>query len=250
MALVEDAVPGRQFRCRLEELGPVARLAYAQYAKYKADFEDVSTEFGDAFDAEFERLRAAFEALVPARQRRVTAKEAARRMNLAAKALRDPLNRLDIQIGAAGRAKTLTVAAKDMGLGEVRAEIQSRDMEGLDEALGALIGLVETNQKALTDKGMKAQALLDLRAARQTLGLSNTTQDSGRLEQAELTEANVQAGNALWAAVSEILRVGRLLYKETNKKRAAGFTLARLKKLMRSANAGGAATDGDETPPA
>jgi hypothetical protein len=62
----------------------------------------------------------------------------------------------------------------------------------------------------------------------------------------ELTAENVQAANDLWEDVVEILRVGRLLYKETNKKRAQGFTLARLLKLMRSANEGGA---GEEDAP-
>lgn len=232
--------PGRQFRCRLEEVAPLARLAHGQYQKYRPDFLEVSTDFGAAFDTDYEAKLAAFEQLVPTRQRIVSAAEQNRRLNKAAKALRHPLNLLEIQIGSASRAKSLTVAAKDMGLARVRAGINSRDMQGLDDALGALIGLVEVNKAALTARGMKPQALLDLRAARTTLGVSNTTHDGNRLDQPELTEANIQAGNDLWNLMAEILRVGRLLYKESNKQRAASFTLARLKKLMRSANEGGA----------
>jgi hypothetical protein len=40
--------------------------------------------------------------------------------------------------------------------------------------------------------------------------------------------------------------VGKLLYKETNKKRAQAFTMARLLKLMRAANAGGAGAGDSE----
>ena len=127
----------------------------------------------------------------------------------------------------------------------MRAAISSRNIEGLDLALGGLIGLVEANQQALTDRGMKAQALADLRAARQSLGLTNTTQDGNRLDSVELTAENVKAANDLWADVAEILRTGRLLYRETNKKRAQGFTLARLLKLMRSANEGSAAAEAE-----
>ncbi len=63
--------------------------------------------------------------------------------------------------------------------------------------------------------------------------------DGGRLDQVEMTVENVKAGNALWALVAEILRVGRLLYKETDNLKAQNFTMARLKKLLRSPNEGG-----------
>lgn len=245
-----ERLPERQFDCRLEELGPIARLAYARYGKYRDDFTDVSTDFGEAFETSFTLKLEAFEKLVPARQRQLTAAEQTRRLNAAAKALRHPLNLLDIQIGAAGKAGTLTVAAKDMGLASVRKAISDRNLEGLDRALGNLIGLVTTNQKALTDKGMKAQALQDLRTARTGLGVSNTEQDGGRLDSVELTAENVKAANALWADVKEILRVGRLLYKETNKNRARSFTLARLLKLMRAANEGGNSDDAASENPA
>ena len=243
-----DSLPERQWNCRIEELGPTAKLAFAQYTKYRDDFTDASTDFGDAFDTSFALKLGAFEKLVPSHQRKMTAAEETRRLNTAAKALRHPLNVLDIQIGKADKLKTLTVAGKDMGLGPVRETINNRNIEGLDLALGGLIGLVEVNQQALTDRGMKAKSLTDLREARQSLGLQNTTQDSGRLESVELTAENIKAANDLWEDVAEILRVGRLLYKETNKKRAQAFTMARLLKLMRSANAGGKGPDDDEQP--
>jgi hypothetical protein len=47
----------------------------------------------------------------------------------------------------------------------------------------------------------------------------------------ELTAENIKAANDLWTDVAEILRVGKLLYKVTNKKRAQAFTMARLLKL-------------------
>jgi DnaJ-domain-containing protein 1 len=232
-------LPRRHFRCRLEELGPLSQLVYARYQKHRADFMDASTDFGDEFEKELAQSLDDFTALVPSRQRQLTTREETRRLNAAAKALREPLNRLEIQIGAAERAKLLTVPAKDMGLVTVRSEIQSRDMEGLDEALGDLIRLVTANEAALTAKGMKAQALQELREARQALGLQNTSQDGGRLDQVELTAENIKAGNAVWDKIAEILRVGRLLYKESDKLKAQSFTMARLKKLLRSPNEGG-----------
>lgn len=240
--------PKRQFRCRLEELGPLARLIYARYQKHRTDFLEASTDFGPGFEAAYQLRIDAFEVLVPTRQRQLTAKEEAERLNAAAKALRHPLNLLDIQIGAAAKAKTLTVSVAGMGLGRVRNEITTRDLEGLDRALGDLIKLVEVNLRALTDKGMKAETLQALKDARRALGQDNTTQDSDRLDSVELTVENVEAGNALWELVAEILRVGRLLYKETNKARAKGYTMARLKRLMRSANEGGADDAEEETP--
>lgn len=245
------AWPKRQFRCRLEELGPLARLTYARYLKHRTDFLDATTDFGDAFETEFMKRSEAFEKLVPTRQRQLTAKEEAERLNAAAKQLRHPLNLLDIQVGSAGRAGLLTVTVKDFGLGRVRNEISTRDLEGLDGALGDLIKLVEVNQQALTDKGMKPATLQALKDARQSLGEDSTEQDSDRLDSVELTEENVKAGNALWELVAEILRVGRLLYKETNPKRAKGYTMARLKRLMRSANEGGKEppVEGDDDAP-
>ena len=47
----------------------------------------------------------------------------------------------------------------------MRATISNRNVEGLDRALGALIGLVATNQDAPVSKEMKAPNLTDLRNA-------------------------------------------------------------------------------------
>lgn len=239
-------LPKRQFRCRLEELGPLAQLTFARYQKHRPDFLDASTDFGEAFDTRFKDRLAVFEALVPTRQRQLLARAEAERLNAAARQLRHPLNLLDIQVGAAGRAGTLTVAAADFGIGRVRTEISTRDLEGLDGALGDLIKLAEANLPALRAKGFKDSTLQALKDARKTLTEENVAQDGERLDSVELTEENVRAGNALWELVAEIMRVGRLLYRETNPTRAKNYTLRRLKALMRSANEGGTGEDPEE----
>jgi hypothetical protein len=229
-------LPVRQFRCRIEELGPLDQMVRAIFLTNKSDYAKASPDYADPdFLKGWDGAQAAFEKLVPTTARRATDKEVTEAMTTVAKSLREPLNFLNIRLNRVAKDKSLTVAADKFGLAEVRNEITTSDMEGLDGALKYLIQLLQMPQNltALTAKGhtdVDTQAFID---ARQQVRDLNTTQNSNQNAALELTEDNIKAGNALWAYVAEVLETGRLLYKESQPKKARTFTLATLMKRIR-----------------
>ena len=60
----------------------------------------------------------------------------------------------------------------------------------------------------------------------------------------ELTDENTQAGNALWATLTDVLDTGNLMYKATNPKKARTYAAATLLKRIRQENG-----TGDGKPP-
>ena len=232
----------RLFRCRLEELGPLNDMVQAMFTTNLADFGKASPDYADPDYLEgWNTAQKGFAKLVPTGVRRASDKDVTKTMTQVAKGLRDPLNFLDLRLGRAAKKGGLTASAADFGLGKVRSEISTRDMEGLDGALGHLLQLVQApaNLAALTAQGHTAADTKAFTDARKQLSTFNTTQNTNQNAALELTEENTKAGNALWEYVVDVLGTGALMYKESLPKKAKTFSLATLLTRIRKENGGG-----------
>ena len=226
----------RHFRCRLEELGPLDEMVMAMFGTDQADFGKASPEYLDPdYLKGWNTRQAAFVALVPTGLRRATAKEVTKAMGKVSKSLRDPLNWLNIRLNRADKKGGLTASVADFGLGKVRSEITTSDMEGLDGALSYLLKLLAepANLTALTAQGHTAADTKAFADAQQQLSTFNTDQNSNLNATLELTDENIKAGNALWEYIIDVLGTGTLLYKETKPKKAKTYGMATLMKRIR-----------------
>lgn len=216
-------------------------MVMAMFGTDKTDFGKASPDYAAAdFLTGWKTRQAAFAALVPTGAHRATAKEVTQTMAQVAKSLRDPLNWLNIRLNRAGKKGGLTASVDDFGLGKVRNEISTHDMEGLDGALSYLLKLLATpaNQQALAAQGHTAADTQAFAAAQQQLSALNTGQNSTLNASLELTDENIKAGNALWEYLVDVLATGSLMYKETNPKKAKTYTMATLLKRIRKENGG------------
>lgn len=235
------ALPTRLFRCRLDELGPLSDMVQAMFSTNEADFGKASPDYADPdFLGGWNKAKKAFDKVVPTGVHQALGKESTQTVAAVAKNLRDPLNWLNIRLNKAAQKKALTVAVDDFGLGQVRNEISTHDLEGLDGALNHLLQLVQDPQNlaALTAQGHAPTDTKALADARQQLNGFNTARNQHQNAGLELTEENLVAGNALWHYLSDVLGTGNLMYKETQPKKARTFTLATLKKRIRKENGG------------
>jgi hypothetical protein len=231
----------RLFRCRLEELGPLNDMVQAMFSTDQADFGKASPDYVDQdYLTGWNARQTSFAALVPTGVRRASNKDVTKTMAQVAKGLRDPLNFLDLRLTRAAKKGGLTASAADFGLGKVRSEISTRDMEGLDSALGHLLQLVQApaNLAALAAQGHTADDTQAFADARQQLSGFNTAQNTNQNAALELTEENIKAGNALWEYVTDVLGTGTLMYKEKNPKKAKTFSMATLLKRIRQEHGG------------
>ena len=176
---------------------------------------------------------------MPTGLHRASTKEVTKTMTQVSKSLRDPLNWLNIRLNRAGKKGGLTASIDDFGLGKVRSEITTRDMEGLDGALSYLLKLlaVPANQATLAAQGHSPADTKAFADARQQLSTFNTTQNTNQNAALELTDENTKAGNALWAHIVDVLDTGTLMYKATNPKKARTYAAAILLKRIRKEQA-------------
>ncbi|MBF9222408.1 hypothetical protein [Hymenobacter ruricola] len=236
--------PARQFRTRLDELGPLDDMVQAMFNTDRADFGKASPDYAAAdYLTDWQARRVAFDKLVPAGARRASSKEVTKTMGQVAKSLRDPLNWLNIRLNRAAKKGGLTAGVEAFGLGKVRSEISTKDMEGLDGALSNLLKLLAApaNQQALAAQGHTAADTKAFADAQQKLSTLNTAQNTDQNATVELTDENIRAGNALWEYIADVLGTGALMYKETNPKKAKTYTVATLLKRMRQEHSGGEA---------
>ncbi|MDQ2769861.1 MAG: hypothetical protein M3Y54_05105 [Bacteroidota bacterium] len=233
------AETARLFRCRLEELGPLNDMVQAMFVTNQADFGKASPDYAaQGYLPGWTAQQATFATLVPTGVRRASDKEVTKTMTQVSKSLRDPLNWLNLRLNRAAKKGGLTASLDDFGLGRVRTDITTRDMEGLDGALSHLLQLLAmpANQTALTAQGHTAADTQAFADARQQLSTFNTAQNTNQNAALELTEANVKAGNALWEYIVDVLATGNLMYKETLPKKARTFSMATLLKRIRKEN--------------
>ena len=215
-------------------------MTRSSFVTDQADFAKASPDFAGpgfliAYDARYDKL----ETLVPTANRRATDAEVTKTMNQVAKDLRDPLNLFDLRLNRAARkTPALTAAPTAFSLGRIRAAIANRDMEKLDGALKGLLDLVGDNTTQLTGQGHTAADTKVFADARKAISGFNVTQNDNDNASLVLTEENVTAANALWELVDEVLDAGRLMYKQSQPRKAAAYTLARLKKRMRAEREG------------
>ena len=218
-------------------------MVQAMFTTNKADFGKASPDYAAPdYLQDWNGRKDDFAKLVPTGVRRASDKDVTKTMTQVAKSLRDPLNFLDLRLSRAAKKGGLTASAADFGLGKVRSEITTRDMEGLDGALGSLLKLVQdpANLAALTAQGHTAADTKAFADARKQLSGFNTTQNTNQNAALELTEENTKAGNALWEYVVDVLGTGALMYKETQPKKAKTFSMASLLKRVRQERGGGA----------
>ena len=217
-------------------------MVQAMFETDQTDFAKASPDYAAAdYLPGWNTRQTAFAKLVPTEARRATNKEVTKTMTQVSKSLRDPLNWLNIRLNRAGKKGGLTVGVADFGLGTVRSEITTLDMEGLNGALTYLLTLLAapTNLAALTAQGHTAADTQAFADAQQQLSDFNTAQNTNQNAALELTDENIEAGNALWEYVVDVLGTGMLMYKETSPKKAKTYSMATLMKRIRQENGTG-----------
>ena len=220
-------------------------MVMAMFGTDKADFGKASPDYAaPAYFADWNLKTKTFADLVPTGGRRASDKQVTKTMARLAKSLRDSLNWLNIRLNRAGTKGDRTASVDDFGLGKVRNEITTRDMECLDGALSYLLKLLAlpANQAALTAQGHPPADSKAFTDAQQQLSTFNTAQNSNQNATLELTDENIKAGNALWEYITDVLGTGTLMYKETNPKKAKTYAVATLLKRIRKENGTGTGT--------
>ncbi|MBO2009807.1 hypothetical protein [Hymenobacter negativus] len=228
------------FAFRISELLPVARLLRASYVRDQADFQDLLPEdYKPDFLKDFDKASAAVENVQRSSVAIAERQLVTQRIEGLLQALPQLLNRLEARVR---RAEGLTVPAKKFGIEAVRRDRNDNEHEGLADSLKTLLQNIETNKKALFDKGQKPEENSQIQSLYDGLVQDSTTQGSGLSDQRLLTADNANLFRALYAPIKHLLADGKSLYQTSDKVKAKDYTLRKILQQVRREQGGGAGT--------
>ena len=219
------------FAFRISELLPVARLMRASYLRDQADFVDLLPEdYRPKFLADFDKAIGAVQKVVRSSTSIAQRQLVTQRIEGLVEALPRLLNRLEARVR---RAEGLTVAPKKFGIEAVRRDRNDDEHEGLAESLRTLLQNIETNQKALTDKGLTTDEINQLQTLYDNLVADSTTSGSSLSDQRLLTADNVKLFTALYGFLKQLLADGKSLYKDSGDPKLKDYTLRKVLQQVR-----------------
>lgn len=140
--------------------------------------------------------------------------------------LQQPMRFLEGYVRHAG--DLLDVPVKSFGIREVRLSVRRKDLEALSGDLAVVNENIEHNKTVLMEEGLKQTAiaaLIDLKAA---IDGENTQQELNKEARKGLVESNNRVFGELDAINSDILDVGKRIFRGVSKAKYEDYVLRRI----------------------
>jgi len=177
-------------------------------AEIAAAAPDITIAYLDDLDTKKELVRA----LVQPSEKTGEMKEVTKHMYATMDDLKPKLNLFEIKLNRAQSQLNKPVAA--FGLSNVRKHISKRNAEGLLVALELMLHEIAANKVALEAKGFTQAMQTEFEAAITSINKDNGMQNEKLDERGELTLENKLVISDFWQGISELMAIGRLLYKD------------------------------------
>jgi len=216
----------KKFNVPVEGLPVIAGFAAKSFESSLTTFTDYSPDFQQPYLSNYQAKIALVEDIVFPEKIIKEIKVVTERMNAAMEAIRDKLNRLE---GYISRAANLTLKPEDFGIKGVRDAISRKDAEKFCLNMGKLITNVDANFDSISAKGFTAAAKEFLVNTKKSVKADNDLQNSKANEKSDLVEDNLEILNDLWDNMTDILKNGKILFKNSDKSKTEEFTLTALK---------------------
>lgn len=221
-------------KCRAEELPFLADYARDNFMRDKADFVNHSDEYDKNFLLKFDpQLKLVNEvvatSILVAEQKALTKK-----IGKHYESARNWVNKVE---NYAKKAKdALVTSISDFGFKSLRAEINVKNDEGTIKKFGELLQHTDANTAALESKGFTATVRTNLKTFVDTFEADIKKQTRKIDERKDLVKENKKEFEILWQMVNEdILKTGKVIYKELDKSKVKDYTYTDLIKKIRLA---------------
>lgn len=220
----------RKFTIKIEEVPAIGQFLLDSYTTDEADFRAFSPQFDATYKADYlERFTAVKEIINPkvitAELKTITA-----RMYENISKLKEEIDRLEAYTKLA--KKNLKVAVKDFKFKEIRQTANKRNFEGLIENLKIMLQHVQDDLAVLQAKGFTIEAKTAIEALR-TAFVNDSAEQNLKLDQRRQSVANnTDIINTFYEKISELLTIGKVLYKKKNPEKAKSYTLAAIQKRI------------------
>jgi hypothetical protein len=223
----------RSYNCKDEELAVTCSFAVFSLKRDLADFTAFSPKFNQEYVTGFETKIASVNEMIMPQSETMDLKNITARLYATMNGLIDPINRVSGYLKFA--QPVLKISAADFGLATLRKSITAKNAEGVIDNLH-IVGNNLTKHAAILEKqGLKAELTARFTDAATSIAADNQKQYEIMSNRANIVQNNLGLFNSLYEQLTEILRVGKILYKATDASKTQEYNFTAMKKKVRAA---------------
>ena len=219
-------------QCKKENIPVIGGFVIARAEKDLADISqaapDIDQAYLDALKVKQETVRV----MVRPSEKTGEMKEVTKNMYATMEGLRTKLNLFEIKLNRA--ASQLKKPPTAFGLTTLRKHLRSRKAEGVLSSLELLLHEIDANAAALEAKGFTQAMHDEFTSVLNSINVDNGLQNVKLDERGELTLDNKLVISDFWKGISDLMAIGRLLYKD-NPVKLKEYTFAVLNRRVGSA---------------
>lgn len=127
----------------------------------------------------------------------------------------------------------MNITPAAFGLAALRKSVNSGDVEGVIANLHIVLANIHTYKASLAEQGLSDELIDALTAAFNSLAADKQQQIEITSIRKGIVQNNLSLLNGLYEQISEILSVGKILYKATDTAKLSDYTFTELLKKVR-----------------
>jgi len=221
----------RNHNCKDEELPVICNFAVFSINRDLADFTAYSPMFNQEYVTGFEAKTKDVAELVAPKSETVEKKKITDRLYKTMDGLIGPVNYLKGYVEMA--EETLNVSPIDFGLTPLRNGIKGKDAEKVLKNLQLVISNTDKYKEPLVAKGLSDPLISKFGDAKSSIAADKQKQYEITSKRKGIVQDNVGLLNDLYDQLSEILRIGKILYQHTDPAKLKDYTFTELMKQVR-----------------
>ena len=221
----------RSFGCKNEELPIVCGFGAISLARDLGDFTAYSPMFDAPYLTAFKTKIDAVAELVQPLSETVELKVITERMYQTLDGLIAPMNYLSGYLKLAGSEAPVT--SNDFGLVQLRKSARSRDVESVLMLMHTVEGNISKYKTALMAKGLTEELIAKFSDAGKLLAEDKNKRYALVSNRAAIVQNNQGLLNDLYEQLTEVCRIGKILYKQTDNAKLKDYTFAKMMNQVR-----------------
>ena len=225
----------RDYNCKDEELPVIGNFVSFSFRRDLADFTAFSPKFDLEYTSDFDSKIAQAEEVIAPESETLELKTLTENLNSAMDGLIDPINRVNGYLQLA--QPTLSMNAAGFGLTNLRAGITKKDAESVLNNLHTVSQNLLKYKTQLATQGLSDELCNRFTTAAAVIAETKQARYEIIVRRKNIVQDNVILFNSLFAQLSEILKVGKILYKASNAVKTEEYTFDELKKQVRHSQA-------------
>ncbi len=221
----------RNFNCKNEELPIICGFSAISLGRDLNDFSAYSPQFDSAYLDDYKSKIDAAQELVQPKAETVELKMLNERIYATLDSLVPNINYVEGYLELA--RKSVALSPTDFGLTQLRKSCRSRDTENVLTQLRTVETNIARYQRQLSEKGLTEALAAKFTEAGITLANDRKTKYEIVSSRMALVQSNMAVLNELSDLLAEICRIGKILFKQTDKAKLNDYTVSYLLKQVR-----------------